>query len=598
MIPKNVQLLINTYKASQLRLIDMIAKAEAKGNVTAYRRAVLADVKQELSSLDKYARKWVSEEIPLSYNEGVNEALKAIDVTKVMTSKKAIKALTDNATDELLEATQYVGRRINDLLKEAGAEAIAEKLSSGDTIKQAKNLMLKKMSDKGITAIKDRRGREISLDAYASMVARTTTREATNTGTMNAMQEVGEDLVRMTSHMSACPICQPLEGRVYSISGKDKRYPPLSTAFPNGYNVMHPNCIHSLTPYIEKFDDDAEATRKESNRPFELDPKKKSQLDAYYAEQKVKAQRRSDYKLWEKSKTLAPDDAPKTFSGFRSMKRANSERYQSLIAAQNRPTSAISMFIRETKTDIRDIGVNDSLWKFIDGNGNLTPEREQLHQDILSGMFAQATPVSGQAEFIVMGGGPAAGKSTMIRSGKVSLPRNCVTINSDDIKVMLPEYDELVRAGRLNDAAFFVHEESSALAKRAMDIAAKHNYNYALDGTGDGSVNSVLKKINLARSQNQRVIGYYITCPTDMAVDRAVDRAMQTGRMVRKEIIVETHKKVSMILPDVAPLFDSIELYDSTSELKLIATGGAGRPLAPVKNQENAFEIFLQKAAE
>ncbi len=335
MIPKNVQLLINTYKASQLRLIDMIAKAEAKGNVTAYRKAVLQDVNQELGALNDYAKKWMRNEVPIAYGAGADEAFKAyveanINPVKIYTNKKAIDSIINSATDQLTDASQYVGRRINDLLKEAGAEAIAEKLTSGDTVKQAKNLMLKKMSEKGITAIRDKRGREISLDAYASMVARTTTREATNTGTMNAMQEVGEDLVQMTSHMSACPICQPLEGRVYSISGKDKRYPPLSTAFPNGYNVIHPNCIHSLTPYIEKFDDNAEATRKESNRPFELDPKKKSQLDAYYAEQKVKAQRRADYRLWEKSKTLAPNEAPKTFSGFRAMKRANSERYQQL----------------------------------------------------------------------------------------------------------------------------------------------------------------------------------------------------------------------------------------------------------------------------
>jgi hypothetical protein len=343
LIPKNVQKLIDTYKASQLRLIDMIAKAEAKGNVTAYRRAVLADVKQELSSLDKFARKWVSEEIPLSYKEGINEALDAIkktdiDITKVMTSKKAIKTLTDSASGMLEEASMYVGRRINDLLKEAGEEAIAEKLSAGDTVKQAKNLMLKKMSDKGITAIRDKRGREISLDAYASMVARTTTREATNTGTIDAVQEVGGDLVQMTSHASACPICQPLEGRVYSISGKSKKYPKLDIAFSNGHPVIHPNCIHSIVPFFEQFADDLDEIVKQSNSPFELDPKKKSQLDAYYADQKKKAQRRSDYKLWEKSKTLAPDEAPKTFSGFRSMKRADSERYQQLRIAMNEAT--------------------------------------------------------------------------------------------------------------------------------------------------------------------------------------------------------------------------------------------------------------------
>ena len=341
MIPKNVQKLIYTYKASQLRLIDMIAKAEAKGNVTAYRRAVLADVKQELSRLDKFARKWVSKEIPISYKKGADEALNAfkdIDITKIATSKKAIKALTDSASGMLEEASMYVGRRINDLLKEAGEEAIAEKLSAGDTVKQAKSLMLKKMSDKGITAIRDKRGREISLDVYASMVARTTTREATNTGTIDAVQEVGGDLVQMTSHASACPICQPLEGRVYSISGKSKKYPKLDIAFSNGHADIHPNCIHSIVPFFEQFADDLDEIVKQSNRPFELDPKKKSQLDAYYAEQKVKAQRRADYKLWEKSKTLAPDDAPKTFSGFRSMKRADSERYQQLRIAMNEAT--------------------------------------------------------------------------------------------------------------------------------------------------------------------------------------------------------------------------------------------------------------------
>lgn len=101
--------------------------------------------------------------------------------------------------------------------------------------------------------------------------------------------------------------------------------------------VVH-NCIHSIVPFFEQFADDLDEIVKQSNRPFELDPKKKSQLDAYYAEQKVKAQRRSDYKLWEKSKTLAPDDAPKTFSGFRSMKRADSERYQQLRIAMNEAT--------------------------------------------------------------------------------------------------------------------------------------------------------------------------------------------------------------------------------------------------------------------
>ena len=344
-VPPNIMKMILTYRQSQSRLIDIIAKAELKGNVTAYRKAVLQDVNQELGALNDYAKKWMRNEVPIAYGAGADEAFKAyveanINPVKIYTNKKAIDGIINSATGQLTDASQYVGRRINDLLKEAGSEAISEKLSSGDTVRQAKALMLKKMSDKGITAIKDKRGREIALDAYASMVARTTTREATNIGTLNAVQEVGGDLVQITSHNSPCPICSVYEGRIYSISGNDKRYPPLDAAFSSGYSTLHPNCIHSVTPYFEQFDDEAEENRKKSNLPFEVDPKRKSELDAYYEDQKAKARKRADYRMWEKAKMLAPDDAPKTFSGFRSMKRANSERYQQIRMRINQANKA------------------------------------------------------------------------------------------------------------------------------------------------------------------------------------------------------------------------------------------------------------------
>jgi hypothetical protein len=184
--------------------------------------------------------------------------------------------------------------------------------------------------DRGITAIRDKNGREIRLASYAGMVARTTVREATNTATINEQAEIGNDLVQMTSHGSSCPICGPLEGRVYSISGKDKRYPPLSSAFPGGYKTIHPNCAHSVTPYLEEFDDDAEQTRKFSQRPIDQDPRSKEQIDSYYKEQARKTALRNDRNQWERYKAKLPDDAPKTLSGFRAMKKANSEKWQNL----------------------------------------------------------------------------------------------------------------------------------------------------------------------------------------------------------------------------------------------------------------------------
>jgi hypothetical protein len=94
-----------------------------------------------------------------------------------------------------------------------------------------------------------------------------------------------------------------LQGRVYSISGKDKRFPPLNKAFSGSYANIHPNCRHTLTPYIEAFQD-VEKDMAYSNRPFEVEPEMEKSLDKYKAEQKFKATFRKDRNLYEKYKLL------------------------------------------------------------------------------------------------------------------------------------------------------------------------------------------------------------------------------------------------------------------------------------------------------
>ena len=68
------------------------------------------------------------------------------------------------------------------------------------------------------------------------------------------------DLWQIIKIGSTCPVCAPLEGRVYSKSGTDPDYPPLSMAFgkvdpaggdnlANTWLNIHPNCLHMLTKY-------------------------------------------------------------------------------------------------------------------------------------------------------------------------------------------------------------------------------------------------------------------------------------------------------------------------------------------------------------
>lgn len=244
-----------------------------------------------------------------------------------------------------------------------------------------------------------------------------------------------------------------------------------------------------------------------------------------------------------------------------------------------------------------DAKPGDSLSKYTDADGSLTPEREELHKEIIDETFKDVKPVDGQATFTVMGGGPASGKSTMIKSGAATLPANSVTIDSDAIKAQLPEYQEMIKNGDLS-AADYVHEESSALAKRMLGVGNANGYNVVLDGTGDGSVASITSKIQAAKKAGMIVEGIYATVPTDVAISRALARAAKTGRFVDSSIISSTHKKVSQILPQIAHLFDTVKLYDTTDGAILIATGGNGQGLTPIEGYEDLFEAFLKKAFE
>lgn len=333
-LPPAVIILQAYYQATEQRLIRIIQQQEARGNVTAYRRRILAQVNAEMRGLDKFAADWLRGEVPAAYGKSAAAVYayigESIPVSLVTRSTPAIGTIIENALGEMTDAHNFVGRIMNDELRRAGIEATAMKLSTGDTIKQMQKNMLANLTDRGITAIRDKNGREIRLDTYASMIARTTVREATNLGTLNEMAELGNDLVQMTNHSSACPLCGPLEGRVYSISGNDKRYPPLSAAFGRGFRTIHPNCGHSVTPYIEDFDDDATTTRAFSRRPINQDPRSKAEIESYQRVQSAKAAKRADMKQWNKYRAVTPDGTPKNLATFRRWKQENGPKWQEL----------------------------------------------------------------------------------------------------------------------------------------------------------------------------------------------------------------------------------------------------------------------------
>jgi uncharacterized protein len=228
-------------------------------------------------------------------------------------------------------------------------------------------------------------------------------------------------------------------------------------------------------------------------------------------------------------------------------------------------------------------------------DGTYTPERQKLHEEIQREMIGDATPVDAPVGYII-GGGWAAGKSTILKTGEVSIPANHVRSDGDANKLLLPEYKQLV--GKDPHISGYVHEESSDIAKRMTAIAAEGKYNVVLDGTGDGTFESLAKKVDTMKRGGLRVEANYVTVDTATAIERAQERGRKTGRYVPEEGLRNVHREVSRILPKAMSngLFDSATLWDTNSgkPIKVASSKGADVTI----HDQKLWSRFLAKADE
>jgi predicted ABC-type ATPase len=243
-----------------------------------------------------------------------------------------------------------------------------------------------------------------------------------------------------------------------------------------------------------------------------------------------------------------------------------------------------------------------------DGKGGwkLDGETQQRLGERITAATA-GVPKSSEPTLHMLGGGPAAGKSTITEDPRYAIPttgehgtaRQAVLVNADEEKEANPTYQRMLAAGDPR-AASFCHEESSYFAKQIQMAAMKNGQDVVLDGTGNSKLASVVGKIDAAHEAGYKVNGIYVTCPTDEAVSRAVARAEKTGRVVPESTIRSTHASVSRIVPEIASKFDSFKLVDTTpggkDSGKVIAETTFGKPLTV--NSPDAYQTFLDKGKE
>ena len=218
--------------------------------------------------------------------------------------------------------------------------------------------------------------------------------------------------------------------------------------------------------------------------------------------------------------------------------------------------------------------------------GKYQAHRSRLHNKLVREAVdkGKVAKDNEQPEIILMGGGGASGKGTILSKlqddGEVAKD-GWVHIDPDEVKKALPEYKKIQDAGDYR-AAGVVHAESSHVGDLMRDLAIKERRNVIIDKVmGQEAKGLALIQKFKDAGYKVRLIG--VTIDPEEALFRALERYYGTGRLPLPEHLVLAHKGFNEAYPAYAKVVDEALIYDNTA---------AGNPIAVAQAFDGKVEIL------
>lgn len=153
--------------------------------------------------------------------------------------------LMNNITRSMVQSNRST---VTHLMDKAYVMVLSGAFSQSEAIYSA----VKELADKGIRSVTYPSGKSDWADVAVRRAVLTGIGQTTGRMQLDLAAEMDSDLVEVTSHSGARPSHAEWQGKVYSISGKSKKYPPLSrTGYGTGDGLKGWNCRHDFYPFFE-----------------------------------------------------------------------------------------------------------------------------------------------------------------------------------------------------------------------------------------------------------------------------------------------------------------------------------------------------------
>jgi hypothetical protein len=324
--------LIQMYSEASFYLLGLIQSLE-EGPTKKRKQQLLRQIRELIASLSENAAQISRDIIEESYEAGSTEAVKQLKAQgvakeiieptlKTVIHTRAIQAMVDEVFYRILEVNDHMSSDAKERIEEAVFRANRRSLIEGVSRRQATKDALAEINQKGITGIVAKNGAEIPAEKYMANVIQYHQRKAHVEGVINRLIENKKELVYINSVGITCDHCAKYQGRVYSITGGDNRFPKLDQRPP-----YHGHCVHSASAWVEDYHDELEVKKamKDSNKPF-TDSRSESNIKKYEDLQKEKSKKNDARKQWIRYKARMPDLPDlKTFA---SQKARNTKKFQ------------------------------------------------------------------------------------------------------------------------------------------------------------------------------------------------------------------------------------------------------------------------------
>ncbi len=280
-------------------------------NTKAYKREVQNIINQTVKDAKKAGNELVAEAGSMAWNNDLSMWQEhGVDLKKPNSMSQLLVAFQTQTAGQLKNLTRTMGFK-NTVLGVTGVlyayqremDLALLKIATGMfSYDKAVNDCVHRLAQSGLRSVNYESGRTYQLDTAVRMSVRTGLSQLTGKIMESNLAQTGHDLVITSQHMGSRPEHAPWQNKVFSYSGKNKKYPDFfkETGYGTAIGLKGVNCTHDFYPFWEgasiipediKEPDSVIVNGKEYNYYQAIQQQRKMERDIRATKREIEAQR-------------------------------------------------------------------------------------------------------------------------------------------------------------------------------------------------------------------------------------------------------------------------------------------------------------------